>query len=65
MDTGDKGLTVQQVARISGCHSNTVRRFEARGFLRPWRDVNNFRRFTLEDAKRLKKILEIRRPAGG
>ena len=56
-------LTAEQVARIAGCHRNTVLRYERNGYLNPMRDNNNFRRYSSQDAKKLKSLLEIRRPA--
>jgi DNA-binding transcriptional MerR regulator len=55
-------LTVEQVARVAKCHRNTVLRYENEGYLSPMRDNNNFRRYTEQDALKLKQILEIRRP---
>ena len=56
-------LTVEQVARIAGCHRSTVLRYEKRGYLFPRRDHNEFRRFSKQDAQKLKQLLEILRPA--
>jgi len=55
-------LTVEQVAHIAGCHRNTVLRYEKNGYLNPMRDNNNYRRYSRRDAKKLKSLLEIRRP---
>ena len=56
-------LTVEQVARVVGCHRNTVLNYEKDGYIFPFRDSNNHRRYTLQQALELKKIFEIRRPA--
>ena len=56
-------LTVEQVARIAGCHRSTVLRYEQGGYLFPRRDHNGFRRFSKQDAQKLKQLLEILRPA--
>ena len=56
-------LTVSQVAEIAGCHRLTVLNYEKRGYLKPMRDCNNFRRYTKQDALKLKQLLEIRSPA--
>lgn len=56
-------LTAEQVARIAGCHRNTVLRYEKDGYLSPMRDNNNYRRYSYQDAMKLKKIMNIRRPA--
>jgi DNA-binding transcriptional MerR regulator len=54
-------LTTEQVARIAGCHRNTVLRYERNGYLNPMRDNNNFRRYSLQDAIKIKKLLSIRK----
>ena len=59
----DANLTVSQVAEIAGCHRLTVLNYTKKGYLKPLRDCNNHRRYTKEDAKKLKELLEIRRPA--
>jgi DNA-binding transcriptional MerR regulator len=57
-------LNVDQMAKVAGCHRNTVLNYEKEGFITPVRDHNNHRRYTLEQALKLKKLFEIRRPAG-
>jgi DNA-binding transcriptional MerR regulator len=56
-------LTVKEVARMLGCHRNTVLRYERYGYVSPMRDKNNYRRYSLEQAVKLKKIIEIRKPS--
>ena len=56
-------LTPEQVASLAGCHRNTVLRYERRGFIHAMRDHNNHRRYSRRDAKKLKEILSILRPA--
>ena len=56
-----KNLTVAQVAQIAGCHILTVKNYERRGYIRPWRDNNNHRRFSLAEALKLKEVLTIRK----
>jgi DNA-binding transcriptional MerR regulator len=58
----EANLTVGQVARAAVCHRNTVLNYEKRGYIKPLRDNNNFRRFTIQEALKLKQLLEIRRP---
>jgi DNA-binding transcriptional MerR regulator len=58
----EANLTVDQVAKVAGCHRNTVLKYEREGYISPMRDNNNFRRYTLQQALELKKIFEIRRP---
>ena len=60
--TNSNDLTAEQVARIAGCHRNTVINYERNGYIRPLRDNNNFRRYTLQDAMKLREILNIRKP---
>jgi len=57
----EKDLTISDVARIADCHINTVRNYERRGYIKPTRDNNNFRRYSRQDAMKLKEILNIRR----
>ena len=56
-------LTIDEVAKFAGCHRNTVYVYEKEGFISPVRDRNNWRRYTMEQAKEVKKIYEIRIPA--
>lgn len=58
-------LTIEQVAQIAGCHRNTILNFEKRGYIRPMRDSNNFRRYTLQDALKLKVLVNHRRQNDG
>ena len=60
--TLEANLTVNQVAEIAGCHRGTVLNYERRGYIKPLRDHNNFRRYTKRDAIKLKQIIEIRKP---
>ena len=56
-------LTVKEVAGIVGCHRNTVLRYEKDGYVSPMRDKNNYRRYSLQQALELKKILNLRKPS--
>ena len=58
----EKNLMISGVARIADCHINTVRNYEKRGYIKSVRDNNNFRRYSRQDAIKLKEILNIRRP---
>lgn len=55
-------LTVQQVSKVADCHRNTVINYERKGQIQSFRDANNFRRFPITEALKLKKILETRLP---
>jgi len=57
-------LTVSQVAEIAGCHFNTVKNYEQRGVIQGMRDSNNFRRYSMGDALKLKKIINFRQRVG-
>ena len=56
-------LTVNEAAEIVGCHRNTLLRYEKDGYVSPMRDNNNYRRYSLQQVLKLKKILGSRRPA--
>ena len=58
----ESNLTIVQVARICGCHRNTVLNYERRGYIESTRDFNNFRRYSVEQAQKLKEIFESRQP---
>lgn len=55
-------LTVEEVAAIAGCHRNTVLRYEGQGYIKSLRDNNNYRRYSKQDALKLKEIINIRKP---
>ena len=68
----DANLTPHQTGQIADCHRNTVINYErkgiqhgrrAEGIIKSMRDANNFRRFPLSEALKLKKILETRKPS--
>ena len=59
----DRNLRVCHVAEIANCHVNTVRAYERKGYIKALRDHNNYRWFTLQEAIKLKKILNIRKTA--
>jgi hypothetical protein len=56
-------LTVAQVGDIAGCHRNTVLNYERKNLIRSMRDRNNYRRFSVEDALKLKSMLTSRTPS--
>ena len=56
----ESNLTISQVANIAGCHRGTVLNYERRGYIKPFRDNNNFRRYSLQEALKLKEILNVR-----
>jgi len=53
-------LTISEVAKIAMCHVNTVRNYERKGHIAVFRDQNNFRRYTLKEALKLKDLLSQR-----
>lgn len=56
-------LKVVDVARLAGCHRNTVLAYEAKGIIQSYRTINGHRRFTIDDAQKLKLILATRWPS--
>jgi DNA-binding transcriptional MerR regulator len=59
-----ENLTVSQVGNICDCHFNTVKNYTAKGYIQAARDNNGFRRYSLQEALKLKEILSIRRRVG-
>lgn len=59
----ERNLTICDVAKIADCHINTVKNYEKRGYIKPARDNNNFRRYSQQEALKLKKLLSIRSSA--
>jgi DNA-binding transcriptional MerR regulator len=59
----ETNLTVAELGKIAGCHRNTVLNYEKRGHIRSMRDNNNFRRYSLRQALKLKEILSLRKPS--
>ena len=53
-------LTICQVAKIADCHINTVKNYEKRGYIHPLRNNNNHRRYSLQEALKVKEILSTR-----
>ena len=55
-------LLISAVARICQCHIRTVQRWIDKGVITvAYRDVNGYRRFTMEDALVLKSFLSLKR----
>lgn len=50
-------LLVHQVATVAKCHPNTVRNADRKGLIRSSRDINGWRRFSLEEAIKLREML--------
>jgi DNA-binding transcriptional MerR regulator len=55
-------MTVNGVAQLVGCHRETVLNYEKRGFLKAFRDHNGYRRFTKQEAEKLRLLIEFRKP---
>ena len=53
----NKLLTIQQVADLLGVSTKTLRRWEAKGFITAQRTAGNQRRYTLNEARALKRQL--------
>ena len=60
MRNGSTHLTVAHVAKIANCHPNTVRHYDSKGLIQSQRDINGYRRFSLEQALRLRELLSWR-----
>lgn len=56
-------LTISQAAKILGVHKNTLWNYERRGLISPARDVHGYRRYTVEDIKKVKSYLTARWPS--
>jgi DNA-binding transcriptional MerR regulator len=56
----EKDLSVAGVAKVAECHRNTVLRYTAKGVIKASRDLNNFRRYELAEALKLKALLNTR-----
>jgi len=56
-------LKVTDIARIAQCHRNTVLNYERKGVIQSQRTVNGHRRFSVDDALRLKRILSALWPS--
>lgn len=55
------GLTISQVAHLTGVNAKAIRYYESRGLLpRPRRGENHYRRYTAADVNRLKLLRRIR-----
>lgn len=61
--TAEAQLTPAQVGKIAGCHASTVKNYESRGYIEGFRDSNNFRRYTIGEANKLREILQVRKPS--
>ncbi len=53
-------LSVAGAAKVAECHRNTVLRYTAKGVIKASRDLNNFRRYELAEALKLKELLNAR-----
>ena len=53
-------FTIGQLASISGVSTRTLRHYEDMGLLRPIREINGYRTYSQQDAKRLAQILAMR-----
>jgi DNA-binding transcriptional MerR regulator len=62
MDKIETDLTIGQVAALVHCHPQTVRNYCGRGLICPKRDKDNYRRFSMNDVEKMKRILSARWP---
>ena len=61
----ESNLKVADIAQIANCHRNTVLNYERRGVIQSCRTINGHRRFSADDAAKLKRILQARWPSDG
>jgi len=52
---------VFDVARMVGCHRNTILNYEKRGIIQSYRDRLGYRRFTRLDVEKVRTFLMARR----
>jgi MerR family copper efflux transcriptional regulator len=56
-----EGLTISQVAHLTGVNAKAIRYYESSGLLpRPRRGENHYRRYTMADVNRLKLLRRLR-----
>lgn len=58
-------LMPKDVRAIVGCCDGTLRNYERRGIIIPYRDHRGYRRYTKAQAILLKKLFDIRYVEGG
>lgn len=58
MNQGD--LRISQAARLIECHVNTLRNYECRGLIKPLRDHNGHRRYSVDQALKIKELINMR-----
>ena len=60
VEKGNKELFTGEVAKIAFCSVSTVKRYANVGRIKAVRDLNRYRRFPVEEANKLKKLLDRR-----
>ena len=53
-------LLPKDMREIVGCSDGTLRNYEPRGLIIPYRDMNGYRRYTKAQAVLLKKLFDVR-----
>jgi DNA-binding transcriptional MerR regulator len=61
MNQNQQTFRIGEVAKIIDRHPNTLRNWDSKGLITPYRDFNNHRVYSLFELLRIKEILAIRR----
>jgi len=52
-------MNIKQIAKLTGLTPSTIRYYEDKGLLKPYRGENNYRSFTEDDVMQLKMIVVL------
>jgi hypothetical protein len=52
-------MTIQVVARVTGLHPQTLRKYERWGYVTPARTLSNMRLYTVKDVEEIKRIRRL------
>ncbi len=53
-------LRISEAAKLISVHVNTLRNFERRGLIKPLRDHNGWRRYSVEETLKIKELVNLR-----
>ncbi len=54
----NRGLYINEAARRVGCHPNTLKNLERKGWIRPLRDYKNWRVYQDSDISKVQRIIK-------
>jgi DNA-binding transcriptional MerR regulator len=57
-------MTIQVVARVTGLHPQTLRKYERWGYITPARTLSNMRLYTMQDVEIIKRIRRLTETLG-